>query len=220
MTDFPNVISNKLLISHFRDPDNPPSPAQLNDASKVRRRLMESFSQYDVAARRIRDLPTKSQTQKKLQQAIYHQATNFLHLHMLPLKSLPKVLKHATPYGRQPDVSTSSPNTNSDSPNTTPRSLAAIKYGQESTASLVSDNSSAISALEAEEKSLRDRLVVLEEQKFFVSEMIADANRRRKFDEASSLSQNAEDLGKEIDRLNGMIGRLDFQGLYVGQPTR
>lgn len=177
---------------------------------------MDSFAQYDIAARRIRDLPTQSPTQAKLQKAIYHQATNFLHLHMLPLKSLPKVLKHATPHGNKLPH-----NINASITNGGTSALAAIKYGNQeganSTTSLASDNSSAISALETEEKSLRERLIVLEEQKFFVTEMIADANRRRKYDEASSLAQNAEDLSKEIDRVNGMIGQLDFEGLYSGQ---
>ncbi|EDN03270.1 conserved hypothetical protein [Histoplasma mississippiense (nom. inval.)] len=206
------------LLSALQDPEKAPSPTQLTEASKVRKRLMDSFAQYDIAARRIRDLPTQSPTQAKLQKAIYHQATNFLHLHMLPLKSLPKVLKHATPHGsRLP------PNANIGVANGGTSALAAIKYGNgesaNSTASLASDNSSAISALETEEKSLRERLIVLEEQKFFVTEMIADANRRRKYDEASSLVQNAEDLSKEIDRINGMIGQLDFEGLYSDQTA-
>ncbi|KAG5293970.1 vacuolar segregation protein PEP7 [Histoplasma capsulatum G186AR] len=206
------------LLSALQDPEKAPSPTQLTEASKVRKRLMDSFAQYDIAARRIRDLPTQSPTQAKLQKAIYHQATNFLHLHMLPLKSLPKVLKHATPHGsRLP------PNANTGVANGGTSALAAIKYGNgesaNSTASLASDNSSAISALETEEKSLRERLIVLEEQKFFVTEMIADANRRRKYDEASSLVQNAEELSKEIDRINGMIGQLDFEGLYSDQTA-
>lgn len=61
---------------------------------------------------------------------------------------------------------------------------------------------------------------MLEEQKFFVSEMIADANRRRKFDEVSSLAVNIEDLSREIDRVNGMLDALDFEGVYTGvQPA-
>lgn len=146
---------------------------------------------------------------------------------MLPLKTLPKVLKHATPHGQQlPNGGGSS---GSSSPSTTPNgrpqtsstttTLAPIKHRSTggSTVSLTSDDaSSAISALEAEEKALRERLIVLEEQKFFVSEMIADANRRRRFDEVSSLALNVEDLSREIDRLNGMLGQLDFEGVYTG----
>ena len=172
---------------------------------------MDSFAQYDVAARRIRDLPSTSDTQKKLQKAIYQQATNFLHLHMLPLKTLPKVLKHASPHGAIPNGNLA-PNGRSNG------ALAAIKYNDIDASSQAS-SSSAISAMEAEEKSLRDRLIVLEEQKFFVGEMIADANKRRKFDEVSALSQNVQDLGREIDQIQGQIGQLDFAGAYGGQVS-
>ncbi|MCJ1370532.1 carboxypeptidase Y-deficient [Loxospora ochrophaea] len=199
----------RLLLA-LQDPDKPPSSSQLTDASKVRKRLIDSFSQYDIAARRIRDLPTNSDTQKQLQKAIYQQATRFLHLHMLPLKTLPKVLKHASPHGMTSN-GTISPN------GRPPGALAAIKYNDIDRSSQVS-SSSAVSAVEAEEKSLRERLIVLEEQKFFVSEMIADANKRRKFDEVRSLIQNVDDLGKEIDQVQGQLGQLDFEGAYSGQP--
>ncbi|KAI9756543.1 MAG: hypothetical protein M4579_003802 [Chaenotheca gracillima] len=192
------------LLTALQDPEKPPSPAQLADASRIRKRLMDSFAKYDVAARRIRDLPTSSASQQKLQKAIYQQASNFLHLHMLPMKTLPKVLKHASPHGA---------NGPRPSPNRSNGSLAAIKYNEVEASSQVSSNS-AVSALESEEKELRDRLIVLEEQKFFVSEMIADANKRRKFDEVSSLSQNVEDLSVEIDQINGMLGQLDFASAY------
>ncbi|KAJ6018670.1 hypothetical protein N7499_010138 [Penicillium canescens] len=211
------------LLTSLQDPRRPPSSAQIADASKVRKRLIDSFAQYDVAARRIRDMPTNSPTQQRLQKAIYQQASNFLHLHMLPLKTLPKILKHATPSSDRIPSRTSSPSTpvNSSTSNIRPSesALASIKYNSVaasgSNSSLASETSSAVSALEAEEKSLRDRLIVLEEQKFFVSEMIADANRRRKFDEVSSLAVNVEDLSREIDRVNGMLAGLDFEGVYT-----
>jgi rabenosyn-5 len=179
-----------------------------------------------MAARRIRDMPTDSPTQKRLQKAIHQQASNFLHLHMLPLKSIPKILKHTTPASDRIPSRTSSPSTpvNGSTGGLRPpeTALSSIRYNSVaasgSNTSLASDTSSAVSALEAEEKSLRDRLIVLEEQKFFVSEMIADANRRRKFDEVSSLAMNVEDLSREIDRVNGMLANLDFEGVYTGNP--
>lgn len=197
----------------------------------MRKRLIDSFAQYDVAARRIRDMPTDSPTQQRLQKAIYQQASNFLHLHMLPLKTLPKILKHSTPASDRIPSRTGSPSTpvnvNGSTSNFRPpeSALASIKYNSvaasNSNSSLASETSSAVSALEAEEKSLRDRLIVLEEQKFFVSEMIADANRRRKFDEVSSLAVNVEDLSREIDSVNGMLAGLDFEGVYTAnlQPS-
>ena len=172
---------------------------------------MDSFTQYDVAARRIRDLPTTSETQRKLQKAIHQQATNFLHLHMLPLKSLPKILKHASPNGAVSARNSPGPAANGVRPN---GALAAIKHADADASSQVSSGS-AVSALEEEEKALRERLIVLEEQRFFVGEMVADANRRRKFDEAGSLDRNLRDLTREIDRVQGLIAQLDFEGAYT-----
>ena len=192
-----------------RDPDKPPSSAQVAEAAKIRKRLVDAFGQYNVAARRLRDLPTNSPTQQKLQKAIFQQASNFLHVHMLPLKSLPKVMKHASAYG----AGSNERLTANGAPN---GALASIKYNDIDRASQVS-SSSAVSALEAEEKALRERLIVLEEQSFLVKEQIADASKRRKFDEVSSLAQNAEELGKEIDQVQGQLGQLDFAGVYGGQ---
>jgi rabenosyn-5 len=200
----------RLLLT-LQDPDNPPSPAQLADAAKVRKRLTDAFTQYDSASRRIRDMPTQSPTQARLQKAVHQQATNFLHVHMLPLKSLPKALKHATPNGKP------SPRTANGKPQS---ALASIRYNEVSnsrpTSSRASSTSSAaVTALEAEEKELRERLIVLEEQKFFVSEMIADANKRRQFDEVSALSGNVEDLSREIDQIQGQLAQMDFAGAYA-----
>lgn len=125
---------------------------------------------------------------------------------MLPLKALPKILKHATPSDRF--SSNGRPN----------GSLASIKLNDVDASSLAS-SSSAVSALEAEEKVLRERLIVLEEQSFLVREQIADASKRRKFDEVRSLSQNMEDLSREIDQVQGQLGQLDFAGVYYGNGT-
>lgn len=224
----PSGICLNILGFFYRDPRRPPSPAQIAEASKVRRRLIDSFSQYDVAARRIRDMPTESPTQKQLQKAIYQKASTFLHLHMLPLKALPKILKPTTASHEQLSSGTSTPTLrSSSSPAPTPRKpvlsstqdnrLIADTGDRNGNGSPASDRSSAaVSAMEAEEKSLRERLIVLEEQKFFVSEMIADANRRRKFDEVSSLAMNIEDLSREIDSINNQLSGLDFEALYSG----
>lgn len=198
------------LLTALQDPEKAPSPAQLAEASKTRKRLTDAFTQYDVAARRIRDMPTESPTQQRLQKAVFQQATNFLHIHMLPLKSLPKMLKHATPNGLR-------------SSNGRPQgALAAIKYNsiangdsRPNSSRASSTSSVAVTALEAEEKQLKERMMVLEEQKFFVSEMIADAKKRRRFDEVSALSQNVEDLSREIDQIQGQLAGMDFAAAYA-----
>ena len=181
---------------------------------------MDSFTQYDAAARRIRDLPTTSEMQKKLQKAIHQQATNFLHLHMLPLKTLPKILKHASPHGLHSRTSSNlstaanghlAPLPNGQNGQRT-SALAAIKFNDDAASQI--STSSAISALEQEEKVLRERLIVLEEQRFFVQEMVADSRKRRKFDEVEALGGNVVDLEREIDGLKGQLASLDFESLY------
>lgn len=187
------------------------------EASRTRKRLLDSFTQYDIAARRIRDLPTDSPTQKKLQKAIHQEAVNFLHLHMLPLKSLPKVLKQASSRG---------PNGHHSSSSHRLGALASIKYNDVDTASQTSSSNSAVSLLEAEERHLRERLIVLEEQKFLVGEMLAGASARRHFDEVTVLSANLRDLDVEIDQTNALLGQLDFAAAYeriaahAGAPDR
>ena len=197
----------KLLLA-LQDPDKPPTAAQIADASRTRKRLMDSFTQYDVAARRVRDMPTTSPTQQKLQKAVYQQASSFLHLHMLPLKTLPKILKHATPHGGKINgTSLPLPNTlNPHAPQKGP--LAAIHRNSasfDSSSQVSMTTTSSISQLEAEEKSLREQLIVLEEQKFMLGEMVADASRRRKFDEVESLRGNLAEIEREVDRVQGIV---------------
>jgi len=130
---------------------------------------------------------------------------------MLPLKSLPKILKHASPHGLPGKASNGRPN----------GALSAIKFNDAETSSQVS-SSSALESMEAEEKDLRERLIVLEEQKFIVSEMVSDARKKRRFDEERSLSANVEDLSKEIDTINGQLAQLreGFRDVYerMGSP--
>lgn len=211
------------LLQALQNPENPPSSNQIADASRTRKRLVDSFTQYDTAARRIRDLPSQSQTQLKLQKAIYQNASSFLHLHMLPLKSLPKLIKHATPHGSaaaarpSSGAMASSPLANGARP---PNALSSIQYNHvrhnsSSNLSITSVTSSRISEMEAEEKELRERLIVLEEQKFMVQEMVADANKRRKFDEVAALAGNVEDLSSEIDQVQKMLDGMDWEGAFA-----
>lgn len=199
------------LLQTIQDAKNPPTSVQLAEASKVRKRLTDAFTQYDVAARRIRDLPTDSPTQARLQEAVYKQAASFLHVHMLPLKSIPKIIKQATSNGNR-DRNSANAGRNS--------ALAPITNGHRPGSSRHSSASSAaVMAIEAEEKELRERLIVLEEQKFMVSEMIADANKRRKYDEAASLAQNVDDLDKEINGIRESIASMDFTGAYTSNEA-
>ncbi|KAJ9137483.1 Vacuolar segregation protein PEP7 [Pleurostoma richardsiae] len=206
----------------------PPTHAQIQEASKVRKRLTDSFTKYDMAARRIRDMKTTSPTQLRLQKAVYAAASAFLHTHMLPLKSLPRMLRsHAAHGGGSPlagnhrrllsgldrSSSTGSGSSHLSSP------LRNGELADAETASLggaSEASSAAASALEVEEKELRERLVVLEEQRFLVREMVANARGARRFEEVGALTKNVEELDKEIEKLSKAVHGVEerWEGLY------
>ncbi|KAI6087631.1 VAC1 protein [Hypoxylon rubiginosum] len=195
----------------LQDENNPPSHAQIQEASKIRKRLVDSFTKYDVAARRIRDMKTDSSTQKQLQKAIYQAASLFLHMHMLPLKNLPRMLKHSS------SGSSSSSAKNRLLPNG--HVASPLRNGSDvfETASQTSETSTVVSALETEEKELRERLIVLEEQKYMVQTMISGAHGARRFEEVSALTRNVEELETEIKSVKGKVTAVEekWQGLYA-----
>lgn len=190
---------------------------ELADATRSRKRLTDAFTQYSIAARRIKELPTKSPTQLRLQQQIFAQSSNFLHINMLPLKSLPKILKHASPNGQTPGPSKANGRLHPSRAGRIGLHSPSPSYDSAD----VPSQSSAISELESEEKELRERLIVLEEQKFMVEEMLRDAQRRRKFEEVESLGRNVEELGKECDGLRSMLEEVGkgFGAVYGGNPA-
>ncbi|KAF4125478.1 rabenosyn-5 [Geosmithia morbida] len=195
----------------------PPTHAQIQEAAKIRKRLVDSFAKYGAAAKRIRDLSTKSPTQRKLQMAVYTYASGFLHTNMLPLKSLPALLRsHSAPL--------------SSSRFTSPhRGYSGLRHSQLAGSEPPTANSSAppsvtddgsstvVSQLEVEEKDLRERLVVLEEQRFMVDDMLRSATSARRFEEVSALSRNQDELQSEIDDLRAKVRNLEarWEGVYT-----
>lgn len=73
-----------------------------------------------------------------------------------------------------------------------------------------------VSQLEAEEKELREKLVVLEEQRFMVQAMVKTAHGSRRFEEVSALSRNVDELDAEIKVLKGKVGGVEarWEGVY------
>jgi hypothetical protein len=199
----------------------PPTHAQIQEAAKIRKRLTDSFTKYDLAAKRIRDMKTSSPTQLRLQKAIYTAASSFLHANMLPLKSLPRMLKSSSSTQSSHRRLLSGLNNNSSS------TLSPLRNGESAgssqqdaeTASLggASEASTAVSALETEEKEVRERLLVLQEQRFLVQEMISSARGAKRVEEVSALARNAEELDREIEALKKQVSSVEerWEGLYT-----
>ncbi|KAK7424820.1 carboxypeptidase Y-deficient [Neonectria magnoliae] len=189
----------------------PPSRAQIQEAAKIRKRLLDSFAKYGAAANRIRDLRADNPTQTRLQMAIYSHASGFLHTNMLPLKSLPQFLRSSSSAPSTPSASRIlASNTHSAS------SLRHSELASETASQAPSEGSTVVSQLETEEKDLRERLVVLEEQRFMVHDMVKSAQTARRFEEVSALSRNLEELDIEIRALKDKVGGVEerWEGVY------
>ena len=209
------TFQRALLPLQQKDDDvPPPSHQQIQEAAKMRKRLIDSFQKYDVAARRIRDLPTTSPTQQKLQNQIYATAGAFLHVNMLPLKSLPRLLKPSSHRNGLTAKRLGIPSALRESSTTS--TLPAAGDNSSSVSAAGSETSTAVSALEQEERELRERLVVLEEQRFMVSEMIKKAQGQRRFEEVGALTRNGEELDGEIKSLRRRVGDVEerWAGVY------
>ncbi|RBR16553.1 uncharacterized protein FIESC28_06855 [Fusarium coffeatum] len=192
----------------------PPTHAQIQEAAKIRKRLVDSFAKYGTAAKRLRDLPTESPTQHRLQAAIYTYASGFLHTNMLPLKSLPQMLRSRSSASSSTAVSTQRLLASHH------HSGSSLRHSEladtETSSQAPSEGSTVVSQLETEEKELRERLVVLEEQKFMVESMIKTAQGSRRFEEVSALSRNVDELDAEIKVLKNKVGGVEdrWEGVY------
>ncbi|PHH82591.1 hypothetical protein CDD82_5516 [Ophiocordyceps australis] len=195
----------------------PPTHAQIQEAAKIRKRLIDSFGKYGAAAKRMRNLQTDKPSQKRLQEAVYTYASGFLHTNMLPLKSLPQMLRAcstASPIGRYMSTPT--------------HSASNLRHTELATSSDVDSQapsdeaSTVVSQLESEEKELKERLAVLQEQKFLVQDMMRMATGARRFEEASALSRNIKELETEIDELSARVDQVEqrWEGVYGnGKPA-
>ncbi|KAI0400134.1 FYVE zinc finger protein [Xylaria palmicola] len=200
----------------LQNENNPPTHSQIQEAAKLRKRLTDSFTKYDVAARRIRDMKTDSATQKRLQKAIYQAASSFLHMHMLPLKNLPRLLKHSSASSSQSRLLLHA-NGHVGSPLRHGDALETASQASEASTSM-SMMSTATSALQTEETELRERLIVLEEQRYMVRKMIAASRGARRLEEVGALTRNVEELEREMDAVRARVGDVEarWRGLYAG----
>jgi hypothetical protein len=200
-------------------PDKPPpTRAQIQEAAKIRKRLTDAFGKYDVAAKRIRSMKTESPTQLRLQKAIYASASTFLHSNLIPLKNIPAILRSQSSGHRK---LLSGGNGSSSSLHSSPLRNGETAGFDAETSSLggASEVSTAVSAaLETEEKEAREKLVVLEEQRYMVQDMLNHARGARRFEEASALTKNLEELDKEIEASKQLVTRVEerWEGLYAG----
>lgn len=59
-------------------------------------------------------------------------------------------------------------------------------------------------------RELREQLMVMNEQKFLVENMIMESTKARRFEELSSLEQNKRELDMTIENLETELGEFGF----------
>jgi len=190
------------LLAILQNPHFTPSQAQISEAAKMRKRLLDAFSQYENAAKRVLTLEAKTQTQKVLRRNVYVKAAGFLQMHMLPLKALPKVMekrKEARKGGAAGMILEMGSGVTSGA-----SSISGVgvngSTGGEGDREMEKD---------AEEKRLKEQLMVLEEQKFLVEGMVGEAKRCRRFEEVGVLERSLKELEEEIEKVKGEVQDLE-----------
>ncbi|RPB10603.1 hypothetical protein P167DRAFT_607133 [Morchella conica CCBAS932] len=208
------------LLAALQDPTKTQTSTQLLEATKTRKRLLDTFAQYDAAAKRMLALPTDSPTQARLQKAVHQAAALFLHLNMLPLKALPKVLGGGGGGGGNGNGSKSK-RASAAAVARVPGSAvvnggAAAVVGPSSSRALTMVSVAAAAPKgkdeedDAREKEMKEELMVLEEQRFLVGEMLAEAKARGVFDEVAALAGSLEELDREVERVGGLIAEFEM----------
>ncbi|KXL47704.1 hypothetical protein M433DRAFT_133285 [Acidomyces richmondensis BFW] len=188
-------IGIRLLLPKFQrllaSLQDSPTHEQVQEAGKVRKRLMEAFTRYEKTAKDIAadGVKVESSAEARVREAIGRRAAGFLGREMLTLKAVPKMMGRPT--------------------------LKEEKRKTTEPISFSSGNERA-AALEADEKRLRERLAVLEEQSFLVGEMVEEARRGRRLDEVAALVKNREEVEREAAVVKRELESLDFEGVYVG----
>ncbi|SCU82282.1 LANO_0B05710g1_1 [Lachancea nothofagi CBS 11611] len=150
--------------------------------SKTRRQLLNTFSAYDRLTKHLVSSQPNNSSEARIQSAIISQASAFIQRNMLPLKHLTSAL-------------TSGSLSQESTPETSPMSTA-----------LCFNNLSI-----KEVKDYRNQLMVIKEQRFLVEDMIATATKQRKFDEATTLAKNLEELKMQADGLAELLGEEGFK---------
>jgi rabenosyn-5 len=141
----------------------------------VRKRLLELFTRFDAVSKLIAQSPSPTPTDTRVKNAMIQAATHFLQTHMLPLQSLPQILKGKDKGARNEN--------------------GKPKPAQNT----ISD---------AKEKELKEKMMVLEEQKYLVENMIDVARKGRRMEEVGALKESVSDLNGEIDNIKKELGDL------------
>ncbi|RKP22851.1 FYVE zinc finger-domain-containing protein [Syncephalis pseudoplumigaleata] len=202
---------NKLAQALKNEASTPPEHAGHSvqhisqQASHLRKQLMDSFAQYDLISKQIGRLPAHSDTDARLHAAIGRACQLFLQQNMLTLSLLPKLLRSASTVSSASTVTPPPP-----PPSSTPSadSHASGQHAQPPPPPPTpSVNAPAPSPMADKPTAamLRETLAVLREQRERVAAYLLEANEHRKFEDVSTLQTSLDELEAEITRIHNEL---------------
>ncbi|ORY86784.1 hypothetical protein BCR37DRAFT_390524 [Protomyces lactucae-debilis] len=175
----------QALLSRLDDTSNFPTSEETKAAARVRKRLVDAMTQYDLLAKKIAvredEKATISPAETKLRGNVVLQAGVFLQRNLVPLQHVPSLSQLRK---RQADLAS------------TPDDAASLMSGE----TMSSEESK-------HQQEQRQIVMVLKEQEFLLQEELDRLKRRRKFEEVKALSVALAELGEEITKQVAILGQ-------------
>ncbi|KAI8051118.1 hypothetical protein BDF22DRAFT_89627 [Syncephalis plumigaleata] len=216
------------LIQTLKNESNNPDHASTQQhvsqqATQMRKQLMDSFAQYDLISKQIGRLPTVSETDTRLHAAIGRASQLSLQQNMLTLSLLPKLLRsssNASSSQQSVTAPTSSTSTvtrmtyaatsSSSSSSLSSSQIGDTSHGKQDkgvkSVTLSSDTpASPVMPDKPTASMLRETLSVLREQRERVAAYLLEANEHRKFEDVSTLQTSLDELEMEITRIHNQL---------------
>lgn len=162
------------MITRLQNEKNLKNRTIINNASTMRKRLLDSFAIFERLTKEIIAIEPDSEDEKRLQLAIQTESASFIQRNTSPLKQLPRILKQIEEQDRE----------------STPPRLTEVEIQQI--------------------KANREELMVLNEQKFLVEDMLETCKKQRRFDEVPTLTENLNELSRKIEQLQLELGNEGF----------
>lgn len=176
----PQFQDSLKLIDDDREKNNT-NEIDIMNLTKLRAKLLRSFSNYNRLTKEIIALKPTSLSEQRIQKSIQIESSFFINEYILPLQSIPAVLQ-----GDNYDMNKNEPQV---------KKLSELVY-----------NGLSIK----EVKEYREELMVLKEQMFQIDRLLEGAKKQRKFDEVAMLTNNINELNDRVSELEKKLGDEGF----------
>lgn len=152
--------------------------------TKIRKRLLRSFSNYNMLTKQLLSIEPRNNAEKRIQDSIRIVSASFISEKILPLKNIEHILN--------------------------PSKGSSSTIGSDGIPE-IKKLSTLFNELSIKEiKEYREELMVLKEQSFLLEKMISDTKKQRKFDEVTILTTNLREIIDKMEEIEKTLGDQSF----------